>query len=520
MNQPSSNSPEPSYSNIQTLMRIPTRTTITLLRIYAILALILTAYLTMNSLSGSAIAGCAPGSGCDTVLNSIYSRFANLPVALPAFLTYFITLLCSFYLSPKNPPAVHRLIWAILIPIAYLILGSVIYFSYIQIFILGTLCKYCIASHILGFLTAITILGRNQSTLAIRSGMHLKDPRPTKFSPKAHFILFIIAALLFSPLPIVQAVYKQTTHELQPSFLYTEGSGADRTITYQVSPVFAVTFKVIDFPHLGNVDAPIVLTELYDYTCPNCREMATDLRMLMKEYPDKYVLVTLPVPLNANCNRLVTNTQEHAKDACDLAHLALAMWLSFPEHFPAYHEDLMAGPTPPSPQQATQLALQYIAPDQLKLALENPLIDNQIKSFVEIYAAVGGSLPTLFTGSSIIQGYPGRDEFLPLLISQTEHLEHLPLPDQNQTPPPPPQTPQNTEQNQPQPETSTTPAAPDTQNLQPTTNQQSKAMSPEEFYNYSSKYSQTPPPAAPITGCDGCPRETIMNQQKNAPAIN
>ncbi|QDU34683.1 Vitamin K epoxide reductase family protein [Poriferisphaera corsica] len=494
----------PSNNDLVTLMRIPSKTTTVLLRIYATLGFLLTLYLTYNALSSTPLAGCAPGSACDTVLSSPYAKIGNLPVALPAAVLYFLTLFTSFYLSPKNPPTVHRTLWYILLVFAYVFLASALYFTAIQIFIIQAFCKYCLASHIIALLTAVTIFARNQSLRAIRSGMHLTDPRPTKFQAKSHFAILIIAAILFAPLPLIQKIAPVQTHAVTQSVLYVQGTGQNRTVSYQVSPVATITFPIAILPHIGDIDAPVILTELVDYTCPNCRDMAPDLKALTEQFPDRYLLNILPVPLNSKCNRLVTNTQSHAEAACDLANIAMAFWLSYPQYFPQIHNDLMTGKTPPTAEQACQYALKYITQEQLDQALSNPLIEAQIKAYVEVYAAVGGSLPALFTGSAIIQGYPGQDQFIPLLLNETQNQVHLPPPNTGPATPMTPLTP---------------PAKP-----APTTNEQpdsqTRAMSPDDFYNYSSQYTQVTGPTPPITGCDTCPRETIMNQQKNAPVQN
>lgn len=101
------------------------------------------AFLLAKRISGAPIP-CFIGSGCDTVSKSTHSVMFGVPLSAWGVLFYLGTgFLALLYLDTKN------LIVAKLIPVATT-LGflSSLYFIYVQKFLIGAFCIYCILSAI------------------------------------------------------------------------------------------------------------------------------------------------------------------------------------------------------------------------------------------------------------------------------------------------------------------------------------------------------------------------------------
>lgn len=114
------------------------------------------AYLTIKHYDGSELA-CGPSGGCNIVTTSAYSEIFGIPVSLLGAL-YYITVffLAIAYADKKNP--------AILKGISYLTITGLLaslYFVSIQLFVLKTICYYCMVSagtSTLLFITGMTHL--------------------------------------------------------------------------------------------------------------------------------------------------------------------------------------------------------------------------------------------------------------------------------------------------------------------------------------------------------------------------
>ncbi|OGF64470.1 hypothetical protein A2661_02930 [Candidatus Giovannonibacteria bacterium RIFCSPHIGHO2_01_FULL_45_24] len=110
-------------------------------------------YLTATHYTGANVA-CGVLEGCDKVLASAYSVFAGLPVALLGVIYYLLLitlLLCYFATKQKG------FLWAAaaFTPVGFL---ASAWFLYLQIFVIKTLCFYCLISAISSTLLLIISL--------------------------------------------------------------------------------------------------------------------------------------------------------------------------------------------------------------------------------------------------------------------------------------------------------------------------------------------------------------------------
>lgn len=113
----------------------------------ALLGLLDAAYLAIERLSGGTLV-CPVGGGCEAVQSSSYSMFLGVPVAFIGVAGYAALLLAA--LLALNADQVGGLSLADLL----LALGSVallagIYFTYLQIAVIGAICFWCVIAALL-----------------------------------------------------------------------------------------------------------------------------------------------------------------------------------------------------------------------------------------------------------------------------------------------------------------------------------------------------------------------------------
>jgi uncharacterized membrane protein len=119
---------------------VPTSLAIVLL-VVALLGFVDATYLTIEHYSG-VIPPCSVVEGCEQVLTSEYATILGVPVALGGSIFYLSILigLCA-YLESRNEKFLR--ITLLLTAIGFL---SSSYFLYIQAFVLGAFCLYCLGS--------------------------------------------------------------------------------------------------------------------------------------------------------------------------------------------------------------------------------------------------------------------------------------------------------------------------------------------------------------------------------------
>lgn len=114
-----------------------------LIIILAILGIFDTSYLTAKHYLDQAVY-CPVGKSCETVLNSAYSTFYGIPIALFGALFYFAILIFALIFFQTNKKFFLKIIFTISAPA---LLFS-IWLVYLQLFIIKAICFYCVLSAI------------------------------------------------------------------------------------------------------------------------------------------------------------------------------------------------------------------------------------------------------------------------------------------------------------------------------------------------------------------------------------
>jgi uncharacterized membrane protein/protein-disulfide isomerase len=162
-----------------------------------------------------------------------------------------------------------------------------------------------------------------------------------------------------------------------------------------------VTLDVKQWPMIGNPDARYIFVEMYDYTCPHCRNTQHAIKGAMKQYGDDLAIVVLPVPLDSSCND-ASSGGGHV-GGCELAKIAVAFWRVDPVKFREFHEWIFSSHATPTTARAK--AEQMVGAEKFRKEYASKTPSEYVRRHVELYKKVGrGSVPKLLFPRSTING--------------------------------------------------------------------------------------------------------------------
>ena len=126
----------------------------------ALLALIgtfISAYLFLYALGFYGELACGAGGGCSTVQASRWARFLGFPVAGWGLAWYVAVLAVSLLAIEGRMSGTGWVAWALLL----LAVGGIaftVYLKVIEFFVIGAVCKWCVASAVLALLIFLLTL--------------------------------------------------------------------------------------------------------------------------------------------------------------------------------------------------------------------------------------------------------------------------------------------------------------------------------------------------------------------------
>ncbi|QDV41327.1 Vitamin K epoxide reductase family protein [Stieleria neptunia] len=425
--------------------------------IVSVVALGTSGYLAWSSFTASPVAGCDGGSvfNCEHVLHSRWSTVLSLPVSVPALVLYS-TVLSLLLWNPGSESATRTR--ASVLGAASLTAGmAAIWFVGLQIFSLNHLCPYCLVAHGCGIVLATTFLWNRPitspglkwtagfATLSIAGLIALQsmnaepetfevieyaDPVPAQLGTPTTSPVETQDEMLFeSPVANLNADSSQPIHQLgrelqsvlgmlaHPAALLTlqvtEPAGQPHT----VSILNGTKLDTASWPLLGNSDAQFVLVEMYDYTCPHCQRTHATIEKVRKQYGDRLAVITLPVPLDGKCNPTIRSTHASHRESCELAKLAIAVWLTDRSQFDGFHHYLFDAK--PGYAQAMAKAKTIVAGDKLDEHLRSTLPGDFIKQHIKLYQKAGaGTIPKFLFPKATTAGSIESPDALIRLINQ------------------------------------------------------------------------------------------------------
>ena len=420
------------------------------IRFLALVAMAASAYLAWISLSGNAAIGCGPDSPCDKVLQSRWSYWFNVPVSVFALMTYSLMLGASFRLSPKNDAKVRRSAWAWMVACALMVLGAAAWFSALMYFTIKAVCPYCLVSHGCGAVASLLILFSAPLRHPSAKPWELEKlvfVAPRTFR-KVAFIAFVARSILIAgqvsyqrPTLVVQRmdVATNSASTLAPTSAVAQATASTNVSSpsaivpppapkpeapaplQRMFPIYGGRFQVNvhDAPVIGSPTNEHVVVSLFDYTCHHCRSMHPLLLETQQMFSNSLVIVSLPMPLDPNCNPTMQRHHPSHTNACDYAWLGLAVWRADRTKHHEFDDWLMTGDKPPSLLETRQKAAQLVGAEVLDKAMLDPWVEQQLKLNVGIYElayrAQRGSMPQLIVGPNVALGIYSKPELLKLL---------------------------------------------------------------------------------------------------------
>ncbi len=257
-----------------------------------VVALSISLYLAWNSLTGSAIAGCADaGTGCQSVLSSKWAYILGMPVSLTGFPVYGALLLLSLTSSPRPRFLIDAL--------SLLVVGAALWFAAVQIVILQAFCPWCCTTH--AFAVSGTFL------LALSRRRAPSSARPLlagSLALPALGAMITLQALGTSPDQSQRVSLGTAGVEQGENHLLILHGGE-----FVLDPA--------ELPVLGSPRGRHAVVALGDYTCGFCRKLHGQLQQTVSAYPEgELCVIELPVARDAK--------------AAEIQKLMLSLWKSHP----------------------------------------------------------------------------------------------------------------------------------------------------------------------------------------------
>jgi len=161
------------------------------------------------------------------------------------------------------------------------------------------------------------------------------------------------------------------------------------------------TLDIKQWPLLGKTDAKYVFVEMFDYTCPHCRNTHHAISGAQKQFGNDLAIFALPVPLERSCNPAVTGAGHPG--ACEMAKIAVAVWRLDPAKFQTFHDWMFQGQR--TVLTARAFAETLVDKERLKAELSSDVPGQYISRHISLYQRVGsGQVPKLIFPKTTMQG--------------------------------------------------------------------------------------------------------------------
>jgi hypothetical protein len=294
-----------------------------------------------------------------------------------------------------------------------MILAAALWFVGLQMFALEQWCKWCTTTHL--FASGAAGIMIHQARIATlsqsrRAGFAPHRPRQPILSAKEVKWFAAGAAVLGW---VVLAAGQLTS--AAPAGARTTGIAPSASAQPEAQGTIVLhkgRFKLnaAELPLIGPANAKAILVGLFDTTCHHCRETRRVVKKAIERASGRLAIISLPMPLDKECNHLVTRTTKEHAHACEYGALALGVFRAKPSAFPQFEDWLFEPVEPPSIEQARNKAMELVGVQALSRAMQDPWIGERLVLNIELYEAnahaSGGDtrLPQIVIGDTLIQG--------------------------------------------------------------------------------------------------------------------
>ena len=464
---------------------LPSTRWVVVLAIASFIAIGVSGYLAYVGLTSSKIAGCGGGQifDCGHVTSSQWSLWMGLPVSLLAVGLY-VGLLGSLFVgaSQRFSSSLRNMGWSLTTVFAIAAGLAAIWFISLQVFVLKHLCTYCLAAHACGLVAAAVViwlrpvgsanisLGSLASVAGVTAliGGQLMTEAPKTYEietfetpvtsdvevfefdapfaapvvpsdapnvsihlPSAHQLKQAIATVL-SPTasltshvagPIRQSQTKQQSDQSSTATPAKQDEPAKPSERRLVAiNGGTVNLDVAQWPVAGSKTAKYVFVEMFDYSCPHCRQTHAAIKSAKEKLGGDLAVVVLPVPLNAACNSTIKVANPSFNESCEISKLAVSVWRVDPVKFTEFHNWMFASEKAPTYEMAKAHAEKLVDPKKLSKEIASGVSDQYIAKTVELYKRAGsGNVPKLmFPTTSVVGEFTSADSLVDIIKQQSK----------------------------------------------------------------------------------------------------
>jgi protein-disulfide isomerase/uncharacterized membrane protein len=259
-------------------------------------------YKNYTDISYASFCAISEAINCDTVSQSAWSIFFNIPVALWGLIGYFLFLV--FLVVVRRNDEKNKPLWSILFVLAFLYSLSALFFGYISAIKIKSYCILCFFSYLISFglLLYSWIIRRRFSCDSLY--MDIKQSLPLIKSNR--FLIYSLVSLFF----IICCIKIFLPHYWKYQFP-EPASSIQNGITNS------------GHPWIGATNPTLTIEEFTDYQCFQCAKMHYYLRQLVAENPQKIRLIHRNYPMDHEVNPYVVPEPFHIGSA-RLAMLSIA----------------------------------------------------------------------------------------------------------------------------------------------------------------------------------------------------
>lgn len=364
---------------------------------------------------GGTLPGCGPRSNCQAVSASRWAKVGTMPISALGLGLYGLLLVGVLAALSRALAPVTSLLVGVT---AAALLGGALWFTFLQVFVLRRICRFCMIYHGIGLTVGLLILQAqgNSAWISLSIGgaaVVALALLQIIFPGKAHVVL---------PMPQECLVSTGTADKRALSSGQEPASGASRELVLLGG---RLRLSESDWPWLGTPHARRKTALMFDVTCVDCRALYQLLNQAVLSAPERLAVVLIPVPLDRTCNAAVPADTPPSAEACNYVRLFWATW----QVDPKIHEDfcrwLLGERVCPAYSHARNWLHQRIG-SQLTLALLDASIEMRIQKAVAFYRTMPtDKLPQLALEDRLVVGRVGKiDELWTTLESDAADPPH------------------------------------------------------------------------------------------------
>jgi hypothetical protein len=295
----------------------------------------------------------------------------------------------------------------------------VVWFVTLQVAVIKAVCPYCMAAHACGFLAALMVIFKAPIRQAPEKPW--QQEKEIYLVPRDARRVTAVALAAVGVLIAGQIVYRPKQFQVTS----VGAGGVEQTPTNRIFQIYEgrFAFNLNDVPLIGSPTASQAMVSLFDYTCHHCRIMHGTLHQIHNTFGNQLAIVSLPMPLDSQCNYTVRTTPAAHSNACEYARLGLAVWRANRKLHAQFDDWLFQPEHPPDFATARQYAAELVGAQNLNAAYADEWINRQLQSSINLYATNfihvrQGSMPQLIIGTNLLTGTVATDEIYRRLDNQ------------------------------------------------------------------------------------------------------